>query len=990
MVSRLRGALRRIVASPKTAPFARGPAGAARAGSGDDEALERVRRREQQLIEAQSIARIGSWEWQLDSDSLNWSDQLFRMFGVDQDTYRPTRERFLDLLHPDDREPARLAMLAAIDEGTGFAFDGRVPGADGSPPTWVRVRGTTVAGPDGRTSRLTGTVQDVTESKEHENALAFLSVMASAVNEADRLVDALVAANELVRPYAQWPALVVGVATDPDLEELEYVDVGWVDLDATERAAARDLASRVAAERTELVGHSPSGSTILGGPVLVQGRLACVLVVDTLATTEPRPHERTIFTQILALLRAVGEREFTSRELAAARDEALSASRAKSDFLATMSHEIRTPLNGVIGLSDLLGRTELTAHQRRLAQGVDQAGRTLLALVNDILDLSKIEAGRLDLEEVDFDPRTVVEHSAGLVAERAAEQGLELVVSCAADLPERVCGDPVRFGQVITNLASNAVKFTAEGEVVIRAEGQAGPHGSTVRVEVHDTGVGIDPATRERLFQPFTQADSSTTRRFGGTGLGLAISQRIVDAMGGEIDVDSEPGVGSTFWFTVAFDPPRTADAGDARERAHDREHAVAGLRVLVVDDNATNRYILTEQLAAWRVDVRAVASAYDALGEIEAARGHGLPYDLVLLDYMMPEVDGEELARTIRRDPSQEGVRLVLLSSAIEPSEGWLHDAGIDAFLAKPVLPSRLLDVVASLGGRLADAGERPERVVDIEPGSRGRLLVVEDNAVNQLVAEGVLRRLGYDVDLAEDGAQAVAAHARDPDAYAVILMDCQMPVMDGYDATRAIRAAQGEGRRVPIVAMTAAASSEERQRCLAAGMDDFLAKPIDVQRVAETLERWTAPRAPKQDGLDPVRAADPEGSARQAAGPDVATPRARLSELVEQEGIAADLVLRMVGRFESSARTAAAALATAAAARDPGAVARAAHGLKGSAANLGLADLSALAAGLEEGGRAGVLPADGDLAALVAAVDDGVAELLAAARAVLPGAAG
>ncbi|MDP2774805.1 MAG: response regulator [Nocardioides sp.] len=634
------------------------------------------------------------------------------------------------------------------------------------------------------------------------------------------------------------------------------------------------------------------------------------------------------------------------QDLADARDQALSASKAKSEFLATMSHEIRTPLNGVLGLSELLGRTELTPHQQRLTDGVDHAGRTLLALVNDILDLSKIEAGRLDLEEVDFDPRTVVEQSAALVADLARDKHLELVVSSAGDMPAQVRGDPVRFGQVITNLASNAVKFTSQGEVAIRATGDVVAGGTRVRVEVRDTGVGIDAEAAGRLFEPFTQADSSTTRQYGGTGLGLAISRRIVTAMGGEIGVTSEPGVGSTFWFTVDFDAPH----GDDPLRDVEREQAVDGLRVLVVDDNDTNRFILVEQLTAWGVPVAAVESAYDAMVELDASARSGTPYDVVLLDYMMPGTDGEQLARALRAEARHDGTRLVLLSSALEPSPEWLAEAGIDTFLSKPVLPSRLLDVLATLGGRLdhlstaahTGGSEAPS---DASPGQRrGRVLVVEDNAVNQMVAEGVLRGLGYEVHMADNGAAGVSAVADDYRGFDAILMDCQMPVMDGYDATRAIRAMQRGGTRTPIIAMTAAAVAEERDRCLAAGMDDFLAKPVDVSALGATLDRWVPKRA--QPAATPAPA---------PPAPEEHEPPAfvRLRELIERDGIDPSLVARIIERFESGALTVLSALEQSVSAADAGDVAAQAHSLKGSAANLGLAGLAAVCERIESEAR-------------------------------------
>jgi PAS domain S-box-containing protein len=925
--------------------------------------LELSQRREHQFAEAQAIAHIGSWDMDLVTGELVWSDETFRLVGRVPGSLVPTPEEFFGRVHPDDRENGEAAFEALVAGAPVMDFEARLVNDDAK-PRWVRAQGRAVLDDAGVAVRVDGTLQDITAAKENEQALEFLSVMAAAANEASSLQEALIASEKYVRPYSKWPAVLVAVP-DPEVSErLLFLDVAWGEEAEGLAAAAREVAITAAQERRTVHQFGPSGSALVAGPVLFDDRIAAVVVSDSLVPFEPPPSDLIVFNQMLTFLAHVAEREWAAQDLAAARDQALSASRAKSEFLATMSHEIRTPLNGVLGLSELLARTELTPHQRRLADGVEHAGRTLLALVNDILDLSKIEAGRLDLEAVDFDPRAVVEQSAALVADLARDKHLELVVSSAGDMPAQVRGDPVRFGQVITNLASNAVKFTADGEVVIRATGETGPDGPRVRVEVRDTGVGIDPEAASRLFEPFTQADSSTTREYGGTGLGLAISRRIVSAMGGQIGVDSDAGVGSTFWFTVGFEPP----VGDDPLRDHEREQAVRGLQVLVVDDNETNRFILVEQLSAWGVTVTAVESAPAGLVEISSAARGSSPYDVVLLDYMMPGTDGEELARALRSERVHDRTRLVLLSSALEPTPEWLADAGIDTFLSKPVLPTRLLDVLARQGGRLGRQDHRPVETPRAVPTRRrGRVLVVEDNEVNQLVAEGVLHGLGYEVHLADNGAAGVAAVADDYRGFDAILMDCQMPVMDGYDATRAIRAMQRGGTRTPIIAMTAAAVAEERERCLAAGMDDFLAKPVDVALLDKTLARW----APSSSGHEEAEAAAaPEE-------PAVSPAFVRLRELIERDGIDPSLVVRIIERFESGALTVSATLGASVRAGDAGDVAAQAHSLKGSAANLGLTALAAVCNEIEGEARSGRLPADGILASLDAEIRAAGAEL-------------
>ena len=521
--------------------------------------LAELGRRNDQLAEAQTIARIGSFDRNLVTGDVEWSPEIYHLCGIDPASLTPTAENFFGLLHVDDLDPVRAAYVRMLEQGEPMDVEARLQRRDEG-TVWLRLRAVVVHH-DGQPVRLSGTVQDVTAAKERAQGLEFLSALAGAANEARDLGEVLVAFESYVRPLARWPAAVVALPASAPGGALDFLDIHYTGTVAA-MESAQALTHRAVHERDIVHAVGPDGEVQVAGPVFVGDRLVCVIAADTLARSAPDPADLAIFQQMLVMLAHVAERSWAADEIAEARDEALQASRAKSEFLATMSHEIRTPLNGVIGLSELLRRTTLDSHQRRLATGIDDAGRTLLALVNDILDLSKIEAGRLDLEEVDFDPRLVLEQSVGLVAGRARSQGLELLVSSAADMPALVRGDPVRFGQVISNLASNAVKFTAEGEVSVRATGVPTPAGWQVRVEVRDTGIGIAPRVQDRLFEAFTQADSSTTREYGGTGLGLAISRRIVTAMGGDIGVRSEPGAGSTFWFVVDLAEPVQAAVG--------------------------------------------------------------------------------------------------------------------------------------------------------------------------------------------------------------------------------------------------------------------------------------------------------------------------------------------------------------------------------------------------------------------------------------------
>jgi signal transduction histidine kinase/DNA-binding response OmpR family regulator/HPt (histidine-containing phosphotransfer) domain-containing protein len=655
-------------------------------------------------------------------------------------------------------------------------------------------------------------------------------------------------------------------------------------------------------------------------------------------------------------------------ELRLARDAALAAVRAKSEFLANMSHEIRTPMNGVLGFVELLGSTPLEERQREYLNTVRASGEALLSILNDILDFSKIEAGRIELETIDFSPRELVESVADLFAPKAQEKKIEFMCGVAASVPPRLKGDPTRLRQVLLNLVGNAIKFTEHGEVELETTATERPDGqSALEFVVRDTGIGIARSRIGGLFQPFVQADGSTTRKFGGTGLGLVISRRLVDLMGGTIEVASEEQKGTRFTVRVVL------PSGTPVAAAPIVPVALHQAPVLVVDDNATNRSLMHEVLRSFGCEVVCVAGGSEALAALRDAADAGRRFGLLLIDMQMPDMDGRTFAELVRADARFADIPRILLSSMLFASTVRASELGVHAILTKPVKRAALFDAIVTVFDQLSggevesapvpptDKGKSPSDVL-VGVGKGIRLLLAEDNPVNQKLAKALLGKTGAEVLLADTGRAAVETWERG--GIDMILMDVQMPEMDGTEATVEIRRREGPDRHVPIVAMTAHAMPGDREMCLGAGMDDYITKPIRPAELARVVGQWgrgrqgeaaePAPRPAGEDELmsDAKKYADVVERLREIGLTDDPELLAETTQLFLND--AAAMVESMKDGFSKG---------------DAGALGRAAHRLKGAALNLGVASVAGTARSIEEKARRSELV---DVASAVAVIEN------------------
>jgi two-component system sensor histidine kinase/response regulator len=697
------------------------------------------------------------------------------------------------------------------------------------------------------------------------------------------------------------------------------------------KAAARNY-------QDAIEGKAPAFDSIYAYKRPVDGRIIWIHAVGSVVrNADGKP------TDVYGVTQDITEYVLAQQELAKAKDIAMEATKAKSEFLANMSHEIRTPMNAIIGMSHLALQTELDKRQRNYIEKVHRAGENLLGIINDILDFSKIEAGKMSIEKTGFRLEDVMDHLANLVGLKAEDKGLELLFNTAADLPTALVGDPLRLGQVLVNLGNNAAKFTDKGEIVVSIEKTAqDADGVELHFQVRDSGIGMTPEQCSRMFQSFSQADASTTRKYGGTGLGLAISKNLVDQMQGRIWVESEAGKGSIFHFTARF-----GLQAEPMPRRMFHADELLGTRVLVVDDNAAAREILSAMARNFGLEVDAARDGMQALDMLAAAEKKELPYDLVLMDWKMPVMDGVETVQRLQRGGFKH-LPAVIMVTAYGREEALLsveqQRVTLKSVLTKPVTQSTLLEAIGEALGKGFVAETRAQEKVESSNEAVARLngarvLLVEDNDMNQELAMDLLGNAGMQIVLAENGQVALDILAQDQ-RFDGVLMDCQMPVMDGYTATREIRK-NAAFRDLPVIAMTANAMSGDREKVLEAGMNDHIAKPLDVGQMFATLARWIAPRDPP--GIAVAVAAAPGGGDFSALpGIDV---KAGLTRMMQD----ANLYRRMLVMFRDGQRNFVEQFAAARLDADPDAAMRAAHTLKGTAGNIGASAVQTAAETLE-----------------------------------------
>jgi two-component system, sensor histidine kinase and response regulator len=786
-------------------------------------------------------AGIGTYEWDVLEGIMRWDTQMYALFGLEREGFSGKYQDFLALVDLSDRARLTQEIAAGLDKGEEFGSGFGIVPSCAPAMRFLEMRFKIRTSAEDKARYVNGLCWDVKECHRIAEALASEQRLLSALM--DNLPDLIYFKDRESRFTAVNRVFLRRVGFKTHSEIIGKTDR---DLFADEHACA------ALADEQKIIA---TGQPLVG----IEEKETWPDGHETWVSTTKVPWNdgsgRVIGT--FGLSRDITARKLADENLKVAKEAAEKAGRAKGEFLANMSHEIRTPMNGVIGMTDLLLSSKLDSQQREFAETIRASGETLLTIINDILDFSKIESGKLTFEILNFDLVETVESTLDLLAAGAHGKGIELVCEIAANIPARLRGDSGRLRQILTNLVGNAIKFTEKGEVAVRLSitSEIETH-VTVRFDIEDTGIGITPAAQSGLFQPFSQADGSTTRKYGGTGLGLAIAKQLVAIMEGQIGVESKPGEGSTFWFTAKLEK----QAGDAESPRQHNQHLPAA-RVLVVDDNATNRKILFRQILAWKMQPDCVASGAEALEFLRVAAIGGKPYGLALLDVQMPEMDGFMLARAIKIDPAIAKTPLIVLTSfgqALSTAE--LNENGIEAYLVKPIKQSRLLDCMINAMSKAVDPNTAFEltvpasAVISSEPSlplDKVHILLAEDNTVNQKVALAQLQKLRYKANAVANGLEVLEAMQQI--SYDIILMDCQMPEMDGYETTQALRQREQNLENacpwhapVYIIAMTANAMQGEREKCIAVGMDDYLSKPVRTAELQTALERWKLAQSP------------------------------------------------------------------------------------------------------------------------------------------------
>jgi PAS domain S-box-containing protein len=904
-----------------------------------------VRARDERFRDASIAARFHMWELDLDNNTFTVdrparkTKNEFGDWVYANHSFTQTMEESLALVHPEDRALRQAATERARNEDVPYETIVRMIDPAGGEARWHLSRGKPTYDAQGRRSKIRGIIQDIHESRSAEIKLADTQARLDRTTRGTN--DGLWEYDLATRTF--W-------VSDRFAEMLGYKQNDFIE----DKSLAFDVTheddnkEQIAAFDRHLLHGDPVDIEVRKKTKSGEWRWFRI------RGAAERNSEGIALT-VSGSQQDVTERKQYQQALIEATETAAGANKAKGEFLANMSHEIRTPMNGVIGMAELLLETPLNPMQRDYAETVRDSAGALLTVINDILDFSKVEAGKLDLENLDLDLRDTIEDVARLLAIQAHAKGLEVTALIDPSLPDLVRGDAGRVRQVLLNLGGNAVKFTQQGEVALDVRVvDRNAEQIFVRVEIRDTGIGIPADRIDALFKPFSQVDASTTRKYGGTGLGLSIVKRLVELMGGDVHVFSEEGFGSVFSFTIRFEVTKNASASRPPPPAELR-----GQRVLVVDDNATNRKVIMGQLNLCHMDAVCASSADEALALMRQASMAGRPYEVALLDHQMPGYDGAKLGRIIVNDPSLKHTRLVLLTSSGQRGDGHMFaDIGFAGYLLKPVTQSDLTDCLTMvLSAEAASWHFKSQPIVtrhalrSQRAQKRQRILLAEDNAVNQKVACRTLEKLGYRVDVAIDGAAAITGW--ESGRYDLILMDCQMPGMDGYEATRAIRAREAGGAaHIPIVALTAHAMKGSDAQCVAAGMDDYLSKPIDRAQLEACLERWLQTNDSTETN---------ESQTQPSVRPDVTMSPALQEEPIDWDRLLSatdqdeELALELAALFIESGASTIDAIVAALATGDLGQLGEKAHELKGASANLQATATVTAAARLEAAARNG-----------------------------------